>query len=187
MVAWLGRSTFRSNPLDINYWSQIAQILSGITVVAGVVFGFLQFRQYQHQRRDAAALELMRSFQDSDFTDAMRLLYALPDELSASEFRALGSEYEDAALVVGTRFETMGLLGFREDIPFDLLEDLIGGVCIALWKKVRFWAEDVRREQNQRMFLEWFQWLVERLKERGRTDKMPAYERCRTWRPKLTR
>jgi hypothetical protein len=172
--------------LDLNYWSQIAQILSGITVVAGVIFGFLQFRQYQHQRRDAAALEIMRSFQDSEFTRSMRLLYALPDALSASEFRALGSEHEDAALVVGTRFETMGLLGFREDIPFELLEDLIGGVCIALWIKLRVWAEDVRREQKQRMFLEWFQWLAERLEERGRTDKTPAYERCRAWRPRHT-
>ena len=173
--------------MDLNFWSQIAQILGGITVVAGVIFGFLQFRQYQHQRRDAAALELMRSFHDSEFTNAMRLLYALPDALPASEFRALGSGHEDAALIVGTRFETMGLLGFREDIPFDLLEDLIGGVCIALWKKIRLWAEGVRLEQNQRMFLEWFQWLAERLEERGRTDKTPAYERCSTWRPKLTR
>lgn len=173
--------------MDLDYWSQIAQILSGITVVVGVIFGFLQFRQYQHQRRDTAALELMRSFQNSEFTHAMRLLYALPDALSASELRALGSEHEDAALVVGTRFETMGLLGFREDIPFDLLEDLIGGVCISLWTKLRVWVEDVRQEQNQRMFLEWFQWLAERLEERGRTDRAPAYERCRTWRPKLTR
>lgn len=173
--------------MDLNFWSQIAQILSGITVVAGVVFGFLQFHQYQHQRRDAAALELMRSFQDNEFTQAMRMLYALPDDLSAAEFRAHGSEYEDAALVVGTRFETMGLLGFREDIPFDLLEDLIGGVCVALWLKIRHWAEDVRRAQDQKMFLEWFQWLVERLMERGRTAKTPAYQRCRAWRPKLTR
>lgn len=126
----------------------------------------------------------MRSFQDGEFTRAFRLIYALPDGARAADLRAMGAEYEDAALAIGTRFETVGLLVFRENIPFHIVEDLVGGVAVALWRKLQPWVVEVRSEQKQKMFLEWFQWLAERMAERGRTAQTPAYERYRDWRPK---
>ena len=170
--------------MDLNSLALIAQILGGVAVVFAVVFGVAQLRHLQQQRHDASALELMRSFQDSEFTRAFRLIYALPDGTRAAELRAMGPEYEDAALAIGTRFETVGLLVFRGNIPFRIVEDLVGGVAVALWRKLQPWVVDVRVEQNQKMFLEWFQWLAERMAERGRTEQVPAYERHRDWKPK---
>jgi hypothetical protein len=170
--------------LDLTLLSQIAQVLRGISVVAAVVFGVVQVRHFGRQRRDAAAVELMRSLQDKEFTRAFRLIYALPEGIRARELRARGEEYEDAAFGISARFETLGLLVFRGSIPFHLVEDLVGGAVVGLWRRFRPWMEDVREEQAHRQLWEWFQWMAERLEERGRTEQAPAYERFRDWSPR---
>lgn len=68
-------------------------------------------------------------------------------------------------------------------IEAELVEDLIGGVTIDFWRKLRPWVEDLRAANRQPLLLEWFQWLAERLAERGRSDAVPVYERCRDWTP----
>jgi len=170
--------------VDLNVLSQMAQVLGGVTVVVAVVFGIAQLRQFQQQRRDAAAVELMRSLQDGAFTRAFRLVYSLPDGLGAQDLRARGPEYEDAAFTVSAKFETLGLLVFRGNIPFHLMEELVGGVVVFLWRRLQPWALDLRAEQQHRILWEWFQWLAERLEERGRVEQIPAQERYRDWNPK---
>lgn len=170
--------------MELDVLSQFAQVLGGISVVVAVVFGIVQLRQFQQQRSDAAAVELMRSLQDGEFTRAFRLIYALPDGVGAEDLRAKGNEYEEAAYAISARFETMGLLVFRGNIPFLLMEELVGGAVVALWCRLQPWVFDVRSEQEQRLLWEWFQWLAERLADRGRPGETPAFEKYRDWSPK---
>jgi hypothetical protein len=93
--------------------SQLAQILGGAAVVIAIVFGVTQIRQFQQQRLDAAALELMRTLQDREFAHAFRLIYPITGSVDLSALRALGPEHEDATISLGARFEAMGLLVFR--------------------------------------------------------------------------
>jgi len=168
--------------MDLMGLSQLAQILGGAAVVIALVFGMVQIRQYRQQRHDAAAIELMRSLQDREFTHAFRLLYPLPMGCPVEQFRALGEDYEEAALAMGTRFETMGLLVYRGSLPLPLVEELIGGAIVLLWQRLRPWVEAHRIEQQHPLMFEWFQWLSERLEERGRPTQTPAYVRYRDWR-----
>ena len=170
--------------MDLNTLSQIAEVLSGIAVIVAIVFGVVQVRQFQQHRRDSADVELMRSMQDREFTQSFRLIYSLPDNLSASGLRDLGAVYEEAAIAIGARFESMGLLVFRGSIPFELVEQIVGGVVVLLWRKLRLWAIEYRAEQDHELLFEWFQWLAERIEERGRTAELPAYKRYSNWRPK---
>jgi len=170
--------------MDLSALSQLAQVLGGVAVVVALVFGIVQIRQFRRQRLDAAALELMRSLQDREFTHAFRLIYALPDDIPASDLRALGVEHEEAALALGTRFETMGLLVYRDSVPIELLEELIGGAIVILWRKLRPWVEAGRIEGGHPLLFEWFQWLAERLEARGRPTQMPAFLKHRDWTPK---
>ena len=164
--------------------SQIAQVLGGVTVVVAVVFGIAQLRQFQQQRRDVAAVELMRSLQDSDFIRALRLVFSLSEGIPAADLCAQGPEYEDAAFLISARFETVGLVVFRGTIPFDLVEDLVGAAVVALWWRLRPWVETARVDQGHPQLWEWFQWLAERFDERGRAEQVPAHERNRNWKPK---
>ena len=167
--------------MDLSQLAQIAEIVGVVTIVFGLIFGLAQLRQFRQQRRDTAAVELMRSIQDREFTRSYRIVYALPAGLTATALRARGEEAEDAALTIGAKFETIGLLVFRKNIPLDLVEELIGAGVIDFWNKLRPWVNDIRKENSQPLILEWFQWLAERLNERGRVEQRPAYERFRDW------
>ena len=170
--------------MDLSALTQFTQIIGNLAVVLALCFGMAQIRQFRRQRHDAAAIELMRSIEDQQFTHSFRLIYALPVAMPADELRALGPDYEDAALSLGARFESMGLLVYRDSLPMHLVEEIIGGAVVLLWYRLKPWVEASRREQNHPLLFEWFQWLAERLEERGRPTQTPAYDRFRRWTPK---
>ena len=167
--------------MDLTTLSQLAQILGGVAVVIAIVFGITQIRQFQQQRLDAAALELMRTLQDREFTHAFRLIYPITGSVDGDALRILGPEHEDAAISLGARLEAMGLLVFRGSIPIDLVEEMIGGTAILLWRQLRPWVEQLRAEKKHELLFEWFQWLAERMDERGRLQQVPAYLRHKEW------
>ena len=169
--------------MDLQTLSQIAQILGGIAVVVAIFFGIAQIRQFKQQRLDAASIEIMRSLQDREFTHAFRLVYSLEEGVGAQALRSLGSEYEEAAIAISTRFETMGLLVFQRSIPFHLVEQQVGGAIVLLWAKLRPWADDYRAEQKHPLLFEWFQWLADQMRRRGRPEERPAYELHKDWTP----
>ncbi len=74
--------------MDLQTLANFAQILGAAAVVAAIVFGIAQIRQFRLQRRDSAAAELVRSFQDVEFSRSFRLISALPKEATAAEVRA---------------------------------------------------------------------------------------------------
>jgi hypothetical protein len=161
--------------------ANLAQVLGAIAVLTAIVFGLAQIRQFRQQRRDALAVELMRSIQDAEFTRSLRILLSLPDQISAAEFRARGEQLEEAAWALSAKYETLGYLVYRGIMPIELVEELVGGVGVHLWNRLRPWAETIRAEQGQPLLLEWFQWLAERLQERKRPQAVPAYLRLQSW------
>lgn len=169
--------------MDLQTLANVAQILGAVAVVGAIVFGVVQIRQFRLQRRDTAAAELVRSFQDADFTRSFRVVSALPNNASAAEVRAGGPAMEDAALALGVRYETLGLLVFRGIMPLSLVAQLAGATAIELWFKLPAWVVAVREEQSNEYILEWFQWLAEQLEERGRGKEAPAHLRYQKWRP----
>ena len=62
--------------------ANLAEILGGAAVVGGVIFAVWQIRQYREQRRDVAAIEIVRSLQSREFIEAFRLLSQVPDGVS---------------------------------------------------------------------------------------------------------
>ena len=75
-------------------------------------------------------------------------------------------------------------MGFRGNTPFLLVGELVGGAVVALLHRLRPWVEDLRSEQEHRQLWEWFQWLAERLADRGRSGQTPAHDKSRDWSPK---
>jgi len=169
-------------PAELQTLANIAQVIGVIAVIAAVVFGFAQLRQFRVQRRDAAGGELVRSFQDAQFVRAYRVLSAVPADATAEQFRAAGAEVEEAALALGMRYELIGLPVFREIMPLSLVAQSTGSVAIQFWGKMRAWIIAKREEEGQPHLLEWFQWLIEQLEKSGRRAEPPAFVKHRDWR-----
>lgn len=167
--------------MTLQTFSIAVDIVSSVAVFAAIIFGVTQIRQYRQQRRDMAAIELVRSVQDHEFTNGYRLIHVLPEGISAADFRALGSEHIKYALAVGMKYETIGLLVFKGVIPLSIVEELVGGVAIVFWRRLSPWVEAMRKEQSSDFVFEWFEWLVDLLVARGRDVREPANKQYTDW------
>jgi len=168
--------------MDLETLANISQIAGATTIVGGTIFGLIQLSEYRKQRRDAVAAELMRAFMNAEFANALALIRALPDGVSAEELRSHGPETERAAILINTTFETMGLLVFERIAPFKLVLELAGGIIVVMWHKLGPWMMQIRIEQQQPSWAEWFQWLAQQC-ERHKNAREPAYLKHSNWVP----
>jgi hypothetical protein len=167
--------------MDLITIVNIAKIIGSVVVISGVVFGIIQIRQYQQQRQDIAAVQLVNSFQSPDFNKSLRKVWALPDAASWRDLQTSGNEWPEAAYQVAMTMETMGVLVYRRIVPLAILDDLMGDAILVLWRKLQPWVDHLRDEQKRDSAYEWFQWLAERLAERDRRIEMGAYRIYSGW------
>ncbi|HET6472807.1 MAG TPA: hypothetical protein VFG38_13260 [Pseudomonadales bacterium] len=166
--------------MDLNFYANVAEIVGTLTIVGGAVFGIIQLIEFRGQRRDLVAVELMRSFYNPEFSHAVTLIRALPDNVSAVELRERNADLERAALMIAMMYETMGLLVFRRIASFDLAQELTGGLIVVLWRKLGVWVATVRDEQAHPRFAEWFEWLAIQFGNPAHVTA-PAYVAFRDW------
>lgn len=166
--------------MTIELLANLAEIAGGIMIVGGAIFGLVQLRELKQQRITAVTSDLMRTFYSTDLSHAVSMMHELPDGISAKELRNMGPEYERAAVLICTNFETMGLLVFEGIASYQTVQHLAGGMITSMWRKLSIWTEELRQEQNQPSWAEWFHWLAERM-EQTKNEAAPAYEKHRDW------
>ena len=166
--------------MTIELLANLAEIAGGIMIVGGAIFGLVQLRELKQQRTTAVTSDLMRTFYSTDLSLAVSMMHELPDGISAEELRNMGPEYERAAVLICTNFETMGLLVFERIASYQIVQNLAGGMITSMWRKLSVWTDELRLEQNQPSWAEWFQWLAERM-EQTKTETAAAYEQHRDW------
>ena len=164
--------------------ANLAEVLGTVTIVGGALFALFQIRELRAQRREAVTIELTRSFQSAALVEAFERIRDLPDAISAEELRARGPEYERLAIMVTTHYETIGFLVFRQLASYEIVRELTGGLALVMYRKLSTWMAQVRVEQSQASWAEWYQWLAEQLeKDCDHKESNPAYERYANWRP----
>ncbi|MFK8047846.1 MAG: hypothetical protein AB8B81_05370 [Halioglobus sp.] len=168
--------------LSLATLGNLAEIIGAGSIVTGLVFGLFQIRQYRVQQRDVVAINLAQTFYNQDLAKALAMMQNVPDGISLAELREMGPEFEHAAHTVCTSFETMGLLVFKRIAPLDLVLDLAGGIVAVMCQKLRRCQNDLREEQAQPSWGEWFEWLGDRALERKNTVE-PAHIRYESWKP----
>jgi hypothetical protein len=138
----------------------IAEIVGVVTIVSGLVFGVFQLRAHRTHQRNTVASNIAKTFYNTEFARAALLMHQLPDGASYEELHSKGPEFEEAAVVICTSFETMGLLVYRRIAEFDIVMDLAGGMAASMFRKLAGWIKGKREEQNQPSWAEWFEWLA---------------------------
>ena len=160
----------------------VAEIVGVLTIVSGLIFGISQLRAHRIEQRNVVATSLSRTFYDNEFSKAVALLHQLPDGVAAEELIQAGPKFEEAAAIVCTSFETMGLLVYKRIAPFELVMDLAGGMCASMYRKLEGWINDKRDNQNQPSWAEWFEWLA-RMSEQHKNEHTLASEEVARWKP----
>ena len=151
--------------LNLETLANYAEILGLVSVIVGIAFAIVQLQHFRNQRRDLAAVELIRGWQTPEFTKALNTLQMLPERGESEKLRDQGADLENMAFLVGMFFESAGVMVNRKLIPLDIVDDLMGGVARVVWIKVYVWIEEVRAT-NPHAF-EWWEWLTQQLDERA--------------------
>ena len=165
---------------SLSVLANVAEIIGASSILTGLVFGWVQIRSYRAQQRDAVAINLAQTFYNQDLARALTLLSEVPDGVRLQELRARGDEYVNAAITVTTSFETMGLLVYKGIASMSLVLDLAGGIVTTMNRKLRACQADLREEQSQPSWAEWFEWLGDQA-EKNKSGKAPAHIRHKDW------
>ncbi len=63
-----------------------------------------------------------------------------------------------------------------------VVRELVGGVALAMWRKVGLYAVEVAASEDQSRLVEWYEWLVNRLEElEGSLPNERASSRFARW------
>jgi hypothetical protein len=170
--------------LSLQTLANLAEIFSALLVITGVFFGVMEVRHYRQQRQESASMEIIRTFQSRAFTAALRLVMDYEHKCKHCREEAIPQELEDAAMLISTTMESVGLMVNQRIVPFRLVQQLMGGTIQASWRVLRPHTGMLREKVNRESVHEWFQWLAERLDEHPEYhDEIGAYAKYHEWKP----
>src|SRR5262249_14818904 len=130
------------------------------------IFAGVQLRHLYKQRMRDSALQMLQSFQTAEFTEAVDIVFNLPEGLSRKQIEErLGDKIICVRVMLGT-FESLGIMVFRREISIELVDDFFSGIIILCWKKSRKFIEEIRASSNRDTYYEWVQWLAEQFEKR---------------------
>ena len=129
-------------------------------------------------------MEIMRAFQSPEFTRALRLVMDFEQECQQCRDDNIPQELQDAAMLVSTTLEAIGLMVYQRIVPFRLVQQLMGGTIQASWRVLSPHTEMLREKLRRPSIHEWFQWMAERLAEHPEyRGEEGAYLKYGHWKP----
>ena len=138
------------------------EVVTAVAVVIGIVFGLIQLRQATRNRRDYAAVDIVRTVQTQEVRTSVRLIFNLPENADPETIRC-DPELLAAALSVDSACEMWGCMVFEGVVDHLLLDRMVGGWVRGTWTRLRVWVESERELTNNVNIGEWWQWLYELL------------------------
>ena len=165
--------------MDLN---TLANLVTTIAVVLGVGFGLVELRRAGRDRRDRAAVEVVRSVQTQDIQRAVGIVMNLPDDADPDLIRR-DPDLRDAAMLVYFACEMFGSFVFEGVVELHTLDRMVGGWVRSTWRRLRPWIEAEREENRNVNEGEWWQWLIGQLDANPDPGKsLGAHVAYREWR-----
>lgn len=157
-------------------------LITTVTVIAGVTFAVFEVLHMSARRRQNAALALVQSYQTPEFAKAIVKVATIPEGLSRRELEEHLKDDVEGMYLMMTTWESLGILVYRREIDIGLVEDFFSGPITISWRKFRPMIEAMRTTLDRETYFEWFQWLAERIDEReSARPAIAAYVEHKTW------
>jgi hypothetical protein len=161
----------------------IGEFAGAIGVIASLVYLGIQVRQTRKANERDAAIELIRSFQTTEFTQMLQKSFDTPIGLSRQEYES--THPDDLALLYSyfATWESLGIMVQRKQISLELVCDFFSHPILHAWQVWEAYIADLRRDLGRETPWEWFQWLAERVRaQESQNAPIPAYIEFNSWR-----
>jgi hypothetical protein len=155
----------------------IANVALTLSFIVALIFGIVQVKVANRDRRERLTLETLRSFETREFSEL--ILYVTTGGLPSTYEEWLTVPVSERVPLVqfGQQMESVGLLLAEHLINIDLVDKTLGSFVVSSWEKYKPLFLDMRQKQPDPFLGEYFQWMAEqmdrRMKERPRA---PFYE-----------
>ncbi len=137
-------------------------VVVAFAIALGVVLGLIQLRQVVRDRRNHAAVDIIRTVQTQEVRRAVRKIFSLPEDADPEAIRSDPTMFE-AALAVDSACEMWGCMVFEGVIDHRMLDRMVGGWVRGTWSRLRRWVQAERVENANPNIGEWWQWLYEQI------------------------
>lgn len=153
----------------------IANISLALSLIVALIFGIMEARSSDRERREALTLETLRTFETREFAELLQYVetHAMPK--SRAELRALPPNEQVMFIQFSQQMENLGILVAERMIDIDLVDKTLGSFVSTTWRKIKPMAEQTRAEDREPFFSEYFQWLAELIDERLKTFPRQAF------------
>jgi len=157
-------------------FADILNLLSTVTLVGALIFTGLQVRQAGRARQDQAAITMLQTALSENSARLLELFGRIAEGAPASAVDELDEDARRTVMEFGLRLEVMGYMVSRGLIDVTTANDMAGGVILGYWSRAKAWVEARRQRTGHDEFMEWCQWLADRVADR-RVSKpyVPAY------------
>ena len=118
----------------------IIQFATLATLLAGIIFGFLEIRRASKARAEKAAIDVFSITVQDVVNDAHILVLDLPPDVSPDHIRNSPNTRRATELLM-TLYDYWGILTFYRVVPLRTLDLLVGGVVRGSWMRLHKYIE----------------------------------------------
>ena len=159
----------------------IANIALALSFVVGLVFGIVQVRAAQQDRRERLTLETLRVFNTREFAETIHFMRVLDMPKTQEEFFNMPTHQQVMLIQGSQQMESLGMLVFEHYIDLDLVDKTIGSFVSTTWAKYKPVFEDMREKIPDPYLGEYFQWLAEQVDKKIQLNREPYYNEQQRW------
>lgn len=162
--------------------SLLIDLISSAVIILGVGVGLMTLRQYHLARKREAATMLLNTYQSKEFFIGLTRIFDLDEKMSKAEIEEAFDHNVELLYLVMSTWESIGILMYNKEISIDLVDQSHSGPILHTWLKLEGYIKEIRDEMDRHTMFEWFEWLVDRMKEReDRQGRIPAYIAYKDW------
>jgi len=162
------------------YSPAILSLVAILQMLVLIVAAFLTIRQLRDGVRERSLegfLAISKELDEQETKDARRFIFS-SDELNPD---ALSKEVADRIERVCLAFDHVGVLVAHRLIPKDVAMSMYFEVILRTWQKVRGFVEAERKKRDTRLYMMYFEELVQRA-DRYHRRRFPNENIYRFWR-----
>jgi hypothetical protein len=156
----------------------LANIALTLTFVIGLVFGIVQVRTAERERRERLTIETLRAFQTREFAEFINFYRKGRIPKDQGDLDALPEHEQIMYIQFSQQMESLGILVAENIIDLDIVDKTLGDFVATTWKS--YAPRFVESRKSDPYLGEYFQWLADRTTEYSKKSPREPYYRNTT-------
>ena len=153
----------------------ISIIIASASVVAGVIYFFIETRHQRITRQTESIIKLSPWFNMSakEIQEAIAQVCSIEYSNYEDYLKKYNGKPEDIAFkLLGNYFEGIGLLVQRKLVEMDTVFDFWGDLAMSIWDENEQLIFAMRKESGRTMIFEYWEYLYKEMKKRMQTQRV---------------